>query len=424
MRVSSPRRCHFKLRLGVLLSAVAALLSATQEGRTEVRRVAHHASVPQQQKFLDLDLTQITGCPAGLCAHDTQGSSWPLTLDVALQNNARRQLAASRPQGAALTAINVKTGKIIALAEWPKAASSDKSVLLRRFPAASLFKLVTSAALIENAHVPPELIVCTQGGLHRLQEENLTAPQDGVANCNPFSEALGFSRNAAFAQLAHRYLTPEDLDNFADRFGFGSPLPLETRVDFGDFAAEVEPLDFARTATGFEGSTLSPLGAAYLAYVIANQGHTGRLQLLDTKESTQPQPMPEFAAIRPETASIMHRMMELTVRRGTSWRAFHDAHGRPYLPHVSVAGKTGTLGDSEVTVSWFVGFAPSQNPEVAISVLLRNGELWHKKANEVARDWLREYFTQPRTQQPARSSRKRTRPRDVYASASEVHPSH
>jgi cell division protein FtsI/penicillin-binding protein 2 len=286
-----------------------------------------------------------------------------------------------------------------------------------------LFKLVTSAALIENAHVPPELIVCTQGGLHRLQEENLMAPQDGVANCNPFSEALGFSRNAAFAQLAHSYLKPEDLDNFADRFGFGSPLPLETRVDFGDFVAEVEPLDFARTATGFEGSTLSPLGAAYIAYVIANQGHAGRLQLLDVNESTQPQPMTEFAAIRPETASTMHRMMELTVRRGTSWRAFHDAHGRPYLSHVSVAGKTGTLGDSEVTVSWFVGFAPSQNPEVAISVLLRNGELWHKKANEVARDWLREYFTQPRSTQPVRSSREKTRPRDVYANASEAHPS-
>jgi penicillin-binding protein A len=420
--VSSTRCYHFKLRLGVLLGTVASLLVATQEGRTEVRRVAHHASAAQKQKFLALDLTQITRCPEGLCAHDPQGSQWPLTLDVALQRNARRQLATSRPQEAALAAINVRTGKVIALAEWPQATSSDQSVLLRRFPAASLFKLVTSAALIENAHVPPDLMVCTQGGLHRLQEENLIAPQDGVAICNPFSEALGFSRNAAFAQLAHRYLTPEDLDNFADRFGFGSPLPLETRVDFGDFAAEVKPLNFARTATGFEGSTLSPLGAAYLAYVIANQGHTGRLQLLEVDSGTPPQPVTEFAAIRPETASIMHRMMELTVRRGTSWRAFHDAHGRPYLPHVSVAGKTGTLGDNDVTVSWFVGFAPSQNPEVAISVLLRNGELWHKKANEVARDWLREYFAQPRAQQPTRSAREKTRPRDAYANASEVHP--
>lgn len=422
--MSSTRRRHFRLRLGVLLGTVASLLIATQEGRTEVRRVARPASAPQKQKFLDLDLTQITRCPEGLCAHDAQGSQWPLTLDVALQSNARRQLATSRPESAALAAINVKTGKVIAFAEWPKATSSNQSVLLRRFPAASLFKLVTSAALLENAHVPPELIVCTQGGLHRLQEDNLVAPQDGVANCNPFSEALGFSRNAAFAQLAHRYLTPEDLDNFADRFGFGSPLPLETRVDFGDFAAEVAPLDFARTATGFEGSTLSPLGAAYLAYVIANQGHTRRLQLLELNDAAQPQPTTEFAAISPETASIMHRMMELTVRRGTSWRAFHDAHGRPYLPHVSVAGKTGTLGDSDVTVSWFVGFAPSQNPEVAISVLLRNGELWHKKANEVARDWLREYFTQPRAQQPKRSSREKARARDVYANASEVHPNH
>jgi len=373
---------------------------------------------------LDLDLTQINRCPEGLCARDHQEHSWPLTLDVALQRSARRQLANSRPESAALTAIDVKTGKIIALAEWPKAASSNQSTLLNRFPAASLFKLVTSAALIESAHVPTDLVVCTQGGVHQLHEENLTAPHNGVANCAPFFEALGFSRNAAFAQLAHRYLTPEDLDNFADRFGFGNPLPLETRIEFGDFAAEVAPLDFARSATGFVGSTLSPLGAAYLAFVVANQGHMHRLQLLDTKETEPRAVMPEVAAIRPETAATMHRMMELTVRRGTSWRAFHDAHGRPYLPHVSVAGKTGTLGESDGTVSWFVGFAPSQNPEVAISVLLRNGTLWHRKANEVARDWLREYFAQPRAQKLARATRTKLRARDAYANATEIRRAH
>ena len=64
-------------------------------------------------------------------------------------------------------------------------------------------------------------------------------------------------------------------------------------------------------------------------------------------------------------------MMEVTVRRGTCWRAFHDEQGRPYLPHIPVAGKTGTLGEQDATFSWFVGFAPSTRPEIVISVLLK-----------------------------------------------------
>jgi cell division protein FtsI/penicillin-binding protein 2 len=374
-----------------VLTTIAAVLCVPYEAGAVSRSDESAASVGQRQKFLELILTRTSPCAGHLCAEDAQGRSWPLTLRPALQRSARRTLAASRPEAGALAAIEVKTGRIVALAEWHARPENEQSLLLRSFPAASLFKLVTSAALLEQAHIAPEQVVCTQGGQHRIEAENLVPPHAGMANCGTFFEALGYSRNAAFAQLAHRYLKPEDLENFADRFGFGSPLPLEARVEFGDFASNDEPLGFAQAASGFVGSSLSPLGAAYLAYVIANQGRAGQLQLLDGPAPSTGAP---FAAIQPETAAVLHRMMELTVRRGTSWRAFHDVHGRPYLPGVSIAGKTGTLGDSEVTLSWFVGFAPSQHPEIAVSVLLRNGAVWHRKANEVARDWLRDYFTQ------------------------------
>jgi cell division protein FtsI/penicillin-binding protein 2 len=64
------------------------------------------------------------------------------------------------------------------------------------------------------------------------------------------------------------------------------------------------------------------------------------------------------------------------------------------LPGVRVAGKTGTLkpSDSDGAASWFVGFAPSRAPRVAVSVLLDNGPVWRRKAAEVARDVLRSYF--------------------------------
>ena len=94
------------------------------------------------------------------------------------------------------------------------------------------------------------------------------------------------------------------------------------------------------------------------------------------------------------TAWRLTRMMEVTVHSGTSLSAFSDEHGRSYLGSIRIAGKTGTLqaSPSGPTTSWFSGFAPSRAPKVVVSVLLQNGKVWRRKANEVARDLLRQYF--------------------------------
>jgi cell division protein FtsI/penicillin-binding protein 2 len=95
------------------------------------------------------------------------------------------------------------------------------------------------------------------------------------------------------------------------------------------------------------------------------------------------------------TASSVTAMMESTVDDGTSYRSFHDRNGRPYLPDIRVAGKTGTLtkpAPDGPFYTWFVGFAPSRSPEVAISVMIANGVKWRVKATNVACDMLRTYF--------------------------------
>ena len=98
----------------------------------------------------------------------------------------------------------------------------------------------------------------------------------------------------------------------------------------------------------------------------------------------------------PEVAAAVTRMMEATVSDGTSFKAFHDGAGREYLPGVSVAGKTGTLTKQQTDqfFTWFVGFAPSQKPEVAIAVLAVNKSTWKTKANTVARQMLQAYFAE------------------------------
>ena len=100
-------------------------------------------------------------------------------------------------------------------------------------------------------------------------------------------------------------------------------------------------------------------------------------------------------AMSEETARAVTSMMEDTVDNGTSYRSFHDKSGRPYLPDIRVAGKTGTLTKPTPEgpyYTWFVGFAPSRKPEVAISVMVANGAKWRVKATNVACDMLRVYF--------------------------------
>ena len=100
-------------------------------------------------------------------------------------------------------------------------------------------------------------------------------------------------------------------------------------------------------------------------------------------------------ALEEGVASQITTMMENTVESGTSYRSFHDRNGKPYLPEIRVAGKTGTLtkpAPDGPFYTWFVGCAPSRKPEVAISVMVANHLKWRVKATNVACDMLRVYF--------------------------------
>jgi cell division protein FtsI/penicillin-binding protein 2 len=162
-------------------------------------------------------------------------------------------------------------------------------------------------------------------------------------------------------------------------------------VPVGRLSVPYNDLEFARTAAGFENSTLSPLGAAYIASVIAQGGLARPLTLRAAEPSSQDVPLRVLSA---STARRLTHMMEITVDSGTCRQIFHDDLGQSYLPGVRVAGKTGTLrpGARRETTSWFVGFAPSDKPEIVVSVMLENGPVWRRRAAEVARDFLRVYF--------------------------------
>lgn len=316
-----------------------------------------------------------------------------LTLDPSLSRAALRLLEQARPVEGAAVVIDLKASSLLVFSEVQRGASHGSVITEARLPAASVFKLVTTAALFENGGVNPSDRVCIAGGMRSVERRHLEPPRGPGVSCGPFSQALGFSRNAVYAQLATRRLVRQDLVDIAERLGFNQNVPFDWPVPVGTLNVPYNDLEFARTATGFQGSTLSPLGAAYLASIIAQGGLAQRLHLVNRDESSADDEPPTRVLTR-TTARRLTKMMEVTVRSGTSRHVFHDDSGHSMLPGIRVAGKTGTLrpGSSAETTSWFVGFAPADKPEIAVSVMLENGSVWRQRAAEVARDLLRVYF--------------------------------
>ena len=321
------------------------------------------------------------------------------TLDAGLERAAERLLRSAKPVEGAIVALDPRTGRILAFGAVTSGNSFD--VLTQaRLPAASLFKVVTATTLFETTSLTPQEQVCINGGVHGIERRHLEPARGPGTECGRFAWALGHSKNAVFAQLATRLLSRDDLLKTAERLGFNGKLPLddgEEQAELGKLNVPYNDLEFARASAGFQGSSLSPLGAAYLMTLIARGGSPIGLRLHEATDNASdsapdPQPSPPFSA---RTAQRLTRMLEVTVETGTSRGAFTAPNGKRYLPGIRVAGKTGTLRpeQSEGTMtSWFVGFAPSRNPEIVVSVMLVNGHTYRKKANELARDLLRTYF--------------------------------
>lgn len=324
----------------------------------------------------------------GARARTTKGKVVPLGLDEELQSDLEAILTRARPIAGAATLIDVRTGQVLAAAEIGE--SKEGSLLFDPIaPAASVFKLVTTAALYEKTDVTPMTRVCTQGGQRGIEREHLSAATGSEAVCAKFAYALGVSRNAAYAQLATQKLMRNDLLDVADGLGFGKSLNLDISGRVGSLEVPYNDLSFARTAAGFENTKLSVFGAAQITLAIATGGLQRQMHFQGDVEAHE-----EKRVLSKRTARRLRNAMEVTIHSGTARSSFVNERGRSNVGPVQVAGKTGTLKPRAKgpTSSWFVGFAPSEKPRVVVSVLLQNPDKWHQRGHEVGRDLVAAYL--------------------------------
>jgi peptidoglycan glycosyltransferase len=295
----------------------------------------------------------------------------------------------------------VKTGKVLVWASVVEDGPARDIAAEAEAPSASVFKLITGTTLVENG-VGIGTRQCYSGGERKLRAVDLVDDKRRDKWCATMTQAMGRSLNAVFARLAAKNLDRDKIAGVAGRYGYNQDLPFDVKIAPSTLAFPGDDLGFARTAAGFWNSTLSPFEAVNIATTIANGGEMVRLYAVQSvrDEGGEIYHGPSVRqVIRRVTDEGIARqvttMMENTVESGTSYRSFHDRNGKPYLPDIQVAGKTGTLtkpAPDGPFYTWFVGFAPSRKPEVAISVMVANHLKWRVKATNVACDMLRVYF--------------------------------
>lgn len=347
-----------------------------------------------------LDPTAIVAVDDHFEAPLADGRTAVLTLDPVFQNAATAILKESRAPRGAIVVIGAD-GRVLALAGRRSALPTgsvdgtiDNQLALQAWaPAASIFKIVTASALV-NAGVKGDARVCFHGGVRSVMESNLIDTK-ADSRCETLTYGVAHSQNAIIAKLVHQHLEPTDLATTAQALGVVGDTPAWALTGpAGTLTVPAEKgVELGKTAAGFIGSELSPVGGALLASAIGNHGEVAPPRIvaaiLDGDRETPVDAAPVRRAIPATTADEVAAMMQSTCAEGSAAKSFRQWKGD------RVAGKTGTLAVDQpayVEYSWFVGFVDTDHGAVAIAVVLGNAESWWMKAHTAARRVLDRAF--------------------------------
>jgi cell division protein FtsI/penicillin-binding protein 2 len=397
--------------MGVAMGTIGALLPLLG-GHPRERRVTQEAPLrrmseaptiaqPEAPSLIGLDLVHLELRDNRVEAPLEGGRVAELTLEPALQRTTQGLLQRYDVPEGGVVLMKVESGELLVYASHVGKGEAFDVNTRAEAPAASIFKLVTAAALLEKPGIGAQTEQCYRGGLSRIQPDELRDDPSLDRWCASLAMAMGKSINVVFARLARRWLTPDGLRATARSLGFGAPVPFAVPNEPARADLPADPLEFARAAAGFWHTTLSPLAAASLAQTIASGGVTYEPRIVrsvrEDDETLWRAPHEAVTVRRAMPARVAHElttMMLQTVASGSAYKAFRSERGAPFLPHIAVAGKTGTLArhEEERHYTWFVGFAPADRPEVAIATLVVNTPTWRIKGPQLAREVLRAYF--------------------------------
>lgn len=366
-------------------------------GRTELEQSYNdYLAARAEELFPQRIVDQVLG-------RDQQGANLVLTIQPKLQRVAADALGDVE---GAVAAIDPRSGEVLALYSNPTydpnpisshdpeevrqtyqeldPEASDSRLVSRAtdtfFPPGSSFKIVTAAAALENGYRPdtplqnpPKLDVPQTTS----DIENFGGSQCPGGSDISLAEALQVSCNVAFGALGLE-LGADRLVEQAQRFGLSQDIPFDIPFVEG----EIPPVDafeqdlpaIAQSAIGQRDVRVNVLHMALIAGAIGNGGIMMVPRLVDEiREPGGRGPIRTFGPreygqpLSPESAAALTEMMVSVVEGGTGTAA--------QISGIPVAGKTGTAqtAEGQAPHAWFVSFAPADNPEIAVAVVVLNG---------------------------------------------------
>lgn len=326
-----------------------------------------------------------------------------LTLDPVLQESALQIFRNREVPYAAAVMLDLRDNGVLALAghsTMDPQVDPMEVVATAWGPAASTFKLVTAAALLDNEAANPSTKVCFHGGLHGIEDRDLDDDPAKDTRCENLSDAIAHSYNLVIGKLALRHLSQDQLAQTAKAFQFETDIDFEFNVERSPAHIPSDPVERAKVAAGFWNIDMSPIHGAILASIFARGGHYQPPHVIDQvlgpdgSDLTPALPKSQ-RVIASDVAVAVGAMMESTTTVGTAKTSFRDKHGNEYVPGVAVAGKTGSLTGKRapaLNYNWFIGYAPAERPEIAFAVLLANEPKWRIKAHYAARRLVQIYL--------------------------------
>ena len=307
-----------------------------------------------------------------------QGRELALSIDQRIQYLAFRELksaiAVNEAKAGSLVVLDVTTGEVLALANWPtynpnnrdtlKAGRSRNRAVVDLFEPGSTLKPFTVAAALESGRVGPGSMIDTGSGRYTIGNRTIhDAHPEGMLTV---AQVIQKSSNVGSAKMALA-MAPQKLWTILSDVGFGA----QTKVGFpGEATGRLrayqtwKPIEQATMSYG-HGISVSLLQLARAYSVFATNGELKPLTLVK-----RDQPVAGKAVISRRTALAVRKMLEMVTQPGgTATRA--------QVAGFRVAGKTGTAHKlmgatyaSDRYISSFVGFAPASNPRLVIAVML------------------------------------------------------
>ena len=337
-----------------------------------------------------------------ITGREPEGAQVQLTLNPDVQKAGYEAFAALGGKNGAAVAIEPGTGAILGAVSYPSYDANDvvsitdteqavanytaleedpsqpllNRALNERYPPGSTFKVVTAAAAMEYLDAGPDSTQEAPDVL-TLGHDLPNATPGGTCNGgepDTLAHSVQISCNTSFANWAIE-VGGAGMAEQATAFGFNPEEELTVPLSVTPSLAPVEEDRniLGRAGIGQSNVEATPLQMAMVAAGVANSGEVMRPYVVDTVRDsdlsvvTQTSPESYSQAISASTAEELTEMMTLVTQPGGSGT-------NAAIPGMEVAGKTGTAETgTDLTHNWFIGFAPADDPQIAVAVVIEFG---------------------------------------------------